>query len=382
MKKIIVIILIIFSFFILSGSHGCRGPQYDAEEKTSVEQSGREQMQGWLDEHIPGAEVLSAEAYIDMIPSGPHYLTNSVYGTFSAGDKPQNYVIETDTAEVFLETDISPLREQLTPYVLEALGLENHAEECSFSDFNGYIPQNAVFYSGPSENTGFLPGELVLDLENASESEARQIIDAFIRDPENRPDINISGDMLIPEDVDLKTYNMAFFEGAKNTFGLYFNSFYMNQEHARVSALGWYTDYERYVRKPFQDFFVEYEEESISDKVNNGKIEPMENYTNDVSNLEMFETDEGYGFRFKDPDNWFMFRIIADENSKLFPFSYTDRYDQAANIGNGSYGGNRYIDHEVRWEQLPDGYWTLNNEDGTAAWFSNADELITVYPER
>ncbi|MBQ2678832.1 MAG: hypothetical protein IJF98_01390, partial [Firmicutes bacterium] len=108
----------------------------------------------------------------------------------------------------------------------------------------------------------------------------------------------------------------------------------------------------------------------------------MAHYTNDVSNLEMFETDEGYGFRFKDPDNWFMFRIISDENSKLFPFSYTDRYDQAANIGNGSYGGNRYIDHEVRWEQLPDGYWTLKNEDGTTAWFSNADELITVYPER
>ena len=382
MKKFIICTLIVLSFFILSGASSCRGPQYEESEKTAVEDKGRELMQAWLDENIPESEVLTAEAYIDMIPSGPHYLTNSVYGTFSSGSDEQNYVIETDTGEVFLETDITLLSEEIKPYVLETLGLDTRSEECAFDDFTAVIPRNAIFHSVPSENTGFLPGKLVIELEKANEAASRSIMDEFIRDPSSRPEITIGGNFIPPEDIDLKPYNMAFFEDARNNAGLYFSSFYMNQAQTFVSAIGWYTTYERYVRKPFEDFFVEYKEESISDQVRNGKIEPMEHYTNDVNDLQMSATDDGYAFSFKDPDNWFMFRIIADEDSQIRQHEYTDRYDQAANIGSGSYGGSRYIFHDLHWEQRSDGYWTLKNEDGTTAWFSNADELVIVYPER
>ena len=71
MKKLLWMGLLLILSVSCCGFSSCHGPQYEAAERDAMEEAGRKQMQAWLDEHIEGAGVISAEAYIEMYPSGP-----------------------------------------------------------------------------------------------------------------------------------------------------------------------------------------------------------------------------------------------------------------------------------------------------------------------
>lgn len=415
-KKLIIFITMIFSVIILSGFSSCHGPQYEETEKTEMEEKGREVMQAWLDEHIPGAGVLSAEAYIERYPSGPYYLTDIVDGSFNDGEMERKYEVKLGNGKVFLEGDMYLLAEQVKPYLLEHLKLSEKSSECVFTGFNVSLQEEADLfrkgkaYSEKSVDIGMLPGELVLALTEADpdsmkeflkqkeetaiswNQEACDLMEDFIRHPENRPEMHVNGDINIPEDINLQKYDMAFFDDLNVKEGLYFRYLSLCQHpgkkhkdmfsaesmgpyYIEVRCSGRSTEYERYVRKPFEDFFIEYEEEYYREESRNGTITVKEQYSNDVEQLTMNRTENGYSFSFMDND-WFIFTILTDGSSKLYEHEYTDRFDQAANIGSGSYGGDRYIDHELHWKKRDDGALTLANSDGIAAWFNNADELV------
>ena len=415
-KKLIIFITMIFSVIILSGFSSCHGPQYEETEKTEMEEKGSSVMQAWLDENIPGAKVLTAEAYIERYPSGPYYLTDIVDGNFNDGEMERKYEVKLGNGNVFLEGDMNLLAEQMKPYLLEHLKLSENSTECNFSGFNVSLQEEADLfrkgkvYSEKSVDIGMLPGELVIALTSADpdgmqeffnqkednviswNQEACSLMDDFIRRPENRPEIHVNVDINIPEDYDLQKYNMAFFDSLNKKERLYFRYLSLCQHPGKLKedifapdSMGPYyievrcngnnAEYERYVRKPFEDFYIEYEEEYYREESRNGTITVKEQYSNDVGKLAMNRTENGYSFGFKDND-WFIFKILTDGSSKLYEHEYTDRFDQAANIGSGSYGGNRYIDHELHWKKRDDGALTLANSDGTAAWFNNADELV------
>lgn len=415
-KKLIIFITMIFSVIILSGFSSCHGPQYEETEKTEMEEKGSSVMQAWLDENIPGAKVLTAEAYIERYPSGPYYLTDIVDGSFNDGEMERKYEVKLGNGNVFLEGDMNLLAEQMKPYLLEHLKLSENSTECNFSGFNVSLQEEADLfrkgkvYSEKSVDIGMLPGELVIALTSADpdgmqeffnqkednviswNQEACSLMDDFIRRPENRPEIHVNVDINIPEDYDLQKYNMAFFDSLNKKERLYFRYLSLCQHPGKLKedifapdSMGPYyievrcngnnAEYERYVRKPFEDFYIEYEEEYYREESRNGTITVKEQYSNDVGQLAMNRTENGYSFGFKDND-WFIFKILTDGSSKLYEHEYTDRFDQAANIGSGSYGGNRYIDHELHWKKRDDGALTLANSDGTAAWFNNADELV------
>ncbi|MCR5789171.1 MAG: hypothetical protein K6G83_04710 [Lachnospiraceae bacterium] len=435
MKKWMTVSMMLLMLVVLSGYSGCHGPQYEESELEDMEARGRSQMQAWLDEHIPGATVATATAYINMIPSGPEYLTDSVYGTIQDGEEARPYEIEVEENEVYLTCDQSFLIEEMMPYTLEALNLSERADEINFTDFTaGILLPVENDWSQPEvhevymDNTCFLPGELVLNLEEAGyeivsaagtedlttvpeeaaetgedtpestedtadtaenvpriiwSPEAHAILDAFIRDPASRPELTLNGYLDVPEDIDLKLYDMAFFEGLRSSAGLYFSYVYLEQPYVDVCAAGWYTTYTRRTRQPFEDFFIEYTEERIVEECRNGTITEKEHDEYDVKNLCMERTEEGYGFSFTDPENWFNFLILSDENSELFQHEYTCRYDQAAIPGSHTYVGGRYIDREVVWEQREDGLWELRRtDDGAAEWFNNADQLLFREPHR
>ena len=415
-KKLIIFITMIFSVIILSGFSSCHGPQYEETEKTEMEEKGSSVMQAWLDENIPGAKVLTAEAYIERYPSGPYYLTDIVDGSFNDGEMERKYEVKLGNGNVFLEGDMNLLAEQMKPYLLEHLKLSENSTECNFSGFNVSLQEEADLfrkgkvYSEKSVDIGMLPGELVIALTSADpdgmqeffnqkednviswNQEACSLMDDFIRRPENRPEIHVNVDINIPEDYDLQKYNMAFFDSLNKKERLYFRYLSLCQHPGKLKedifapdSMGPYyievrcngnnAEYERYVRKPFEDFYIEYEEEYYREESRNGTISVKEQYSNDVGQLAMNRTENGYSFSFMDND-WFIFTILTDGSSKLYEHEYTDRFDQAANIGSGSYGGNRYIDHELHWKKRDDGALTLANSDGTAAWFNNADELV------
>ncbi|WP_036609881.1 hypothetical protein [Oribacterium sp. P6A1] len=415
-KKFIIFITMVFSVIILSGFSSCHGPQYEESEKTEMEEKGSAVMQAWLDEHIPGSKVLSAESYIERYPSGPYYLTDIVDGSFNDGEKDRKYEVKIESGEVFLEGDMSFLAERVKPYILEVLSLSGRSSECSINGFNVSLQEEATLfrkgkaYGEKSVDVGMLPGEFVVALTGTDpdgmmeflnrkeddiinwNQEACALIDEFIRQSDNRPVIHVNGDINIPEDCDLQKYNMKFFDDLYKKERLYFRYVSLCQHPGKLKedvfakdSMGPYyiearcsgnsTEYERYVRKPFDDFFIEYEEEYYREEIRNGTITVKEQYSNDVGQLSMNKTENGYSFSFKDND-WFIFTILTDGSSKLYEHEYTDRFDQAANLGSGSYGGNRYINHELQWKKRNDGALTLANSDGTAAWFNNADELV------
>ena len=388
-KKLIIFITMIFSVIILSGFSSCHGPQYEETEKTEMEEKGSAVMQAWLDENIPGAKVLTAEAYIERYPSGPYYLTDIVDGSFNDGEMERKYEVKLGNGNVFLEGDMNLLAEQMKPYLLEHLKLSENSTECNFSGFNVSLQEEADLfrkgkvYSEKSVDIGMLPGELVIALTSADPDgmqeffnqkednviswnhEACSLMDDFIRRPENRPEIHVNVDINIPEDYDLQKYNMAFFDSLNKKERLYFRYLSLCQYPGKLKedifapdSMGPYyievrcngnnAEYERYVRKPFEDFYIEYEEEYYREESRNGTITVKEQYSNDVGQLAMNRTENGYSFGFKDND-WFIFKILTDGSSKLYEHEYIDRFDQAANIGSGSYGGNRYIDHELHW---------------------------------
>jgi len=80
----------------------CHGPQYKDEEKAELEKQGEDLIQAWLDGHMQGSKVLTAEADINMVPSGPHYLTDYVAGTLESGGKTRDYLVNTKTKDVYL----------------------------------------------------------------------------------------------------------------------------------------------------------------------------------------------------------------------------------------------------------------------------------------
>ncbi len=172
MKKILTCVTLFIAVCVLSGFSSCSGPQYEESERIAVEDEGKAIMKEWLDKHMMGSEVLSAEAYIDMVPSGPEYLTDSVYGTFSKNGEERRYEVEVEEKEIYLECDKSLLSGLIKPYVLDQLELSERADECSFSDFTVRIIEEDTPYSGQrllSEgyvDAGYLPAELVLKLEN------------------------------------------------------------------------------------------------------------------------------------------------------------------------------------------------------------------------
>ena len=245
-KKIIIFITMIFSVIILSGFSSCHGPQYEETEKTEMEEKGSSVMQAWLDENIPGAKVLTAEAYIERYPSGPYYLTDIVDGSFNDGEMERKYEVKLGNGNVFLEGDMNLLAEQMKPYLLEHLKLSENSTECNFSGFNVSLQEEADLfrkgkvYSEKSVDIGMLPGEFVIALTSADpdgmqeffnqkednviswNQEACSLMDDFIRRPENRPEIHVNVDINIPEDYDLQKYNMAFFDSLNKKERLYF----------------------------------------------------------------------------------------------------------------------------------------------------------------
>ena len=115
------------------------------------------------------------------------------------------------------------------------------------------------------------------------------IMDDFIRNPEGRPLITVNGHINVPAGIELKDYDMAFFDSLKEKMGLTYSSVYLYQDikrhtedplapesmgtiSAELTCSGWYISYERYVRKPFEDFYIEYEEEYYRESSRDGKI--------------------------------------------------------------------------------------------------------------
>ena len=161
------------------------------------------------------------------------------------------------------------LTEELKPYILETLGLSGYEEECEIFSVDGMIVGNIETAEYPYEDnyeylTGlcYLPGELVLameesgfeviedeeqkkyaradtaeeeieeDREETDEEEqknriiwseqAYKLMRDFVREPQSRPEITVACALTVPEETDLRTYDMAYFQETRKRSGMNF----------------------------------------------------------------------------------------------------------------------------------------------------------------
>ncbi len=381
-KKHLFTVVLLALLFICCGFSGCRGPQYSEEDENGLSEAGREMMQSWLDENLSGAKVETAFAQIDMIPSGPHYLTNYVSGTFEDGGNRGNYLINTADGEVFLLYDEEPFLKSCLPYVFRALDFTGREEECSVENFSAMLWFPEETGTNPDEPVGtdgvWLPGDLVLTLRESGE-EAGAVLEAFVSSPEERTQLVIGGQILVPEDVSLEAYDMKYFLDEREKAGLRFGNFLCKDRFEERSVFGKQTTYTRYgfAEMDEPDCRIFMREKTVEEEENDGEITVTENRESRFLDLTFRKTDEGWLIVFPDREHRFDFSIYADGDSDFLQQEYHSHEDREAYLGPGEViGGNRYFERDLFWKEADDGSFVLTTEDGRIKSFFGGEELI------
>ncbi len=389
MKRLFFVLLLGLS--ICCALSGCHGPQYTEEEKEELEKRGEALMRAWLDEHVEDVGALTAEADVYRYPSGPHLLTDFVAGSFAEGGKVRDYLVNTKTSAVYLIHDGTLLSGVCLDYAFEKLGLESLRGDCRVIDHAAvlWLPDRGNSYMGVEnvENGVWMPGELVLSLEKAEEGaggedgneEELELLEAFVRSPDKREAIEYGGTILVPEEVNLEKFGMAYWLKQKEENGIVFENFYLSDAFENISTYRRRASYERYCFREIEDPDIRIFMRDIYWVEKNGKngIEVVEGKESDLSDLKFKKTESGYLVTFTDYDHIFDFSIYADEGSDFLKHEYHSHEDREAYLSPGStIGGDKYFEKDLYWKKAKEGGYVLANEDGTRKLFFGGEELI------
>ncbi len=388
-KRLFTVLLLVLS--VLCALSGCHGPQYKEDEKEELEKHGEALMQAWLDVHLENSKVLSSEADIYMYPSGPHYLTDFVAGTFSDGGNVRDYLINTKTNAVYLVSDASLLSDVCLDYAFEIMELEGLRDACRVSSSAAamWLPDRGNSYAGREKtNQGtWMPGELTLSLEEAAEEAGNEtgndgqlkVLESFVRSPEGRDPIEFGAAIQVPEEVDLEKFGMAYWVKQQEKKGIVFQNIYLSDTFENVSTYSGRTSYERYSFRTIEDPDIRIFMKDAYWVEKNGKdgIEVVEGKENDLSDLSFVKTENGYLVTFPDYDHIFDFSIYAEEGSEFLKHEYHSHEDREAYLSPGStIGGNRYFEHDLYWKEAGEDGYLLTDENGRRKMFLGGEELI------
>jgi hypothetical protein len=84
MKKVFAGLVILLSAVLCLS--GCEDNKIDDGLEKQVTEKGKEMMQAWVDENMPGAELENCKAYIDYAPGPGRYLTDYASGVNGGQD--------------------------------------------------------------------------------------------------------------------------------------------------------------------------------------------------------------------------------------------------------------------------------------------------------
>jgi len=368
---------------------GCHGPQYKEDEKAELEKQGEALMQTWLDGHIKDGRVLTVEADINMIPSGPHYLTDYAAGTFEGGGRTRDYLINTKTEEVYLVHDGELLSDVCLDYAYEQLGLDSLRDDCRAYDTQAFmwLPDRGNSYEG-TEDAGqgtWLPGELVLSLENANAADGTAmgaqigLLESFVRSPDRRGPIGFGGSIRVPEEVDLEQYNMAYWVKQQEETGIVYQNLDLSDDFESISTYNSRASYDRYCFRKIEDPDIRIFMNDALWVEKNGKdgIEVVEKKEYSLSDLSFEKTEKGYLVTFPDYEHVFGFSIYADEGSEFLKHEYHSHEDREAYLSPGSkIGGDKYFEMDLYWKDTGRDGYLLTDQDGYRKMFFGGEELI------
>lgn len=151
---------------------GCEDNKIDDGLEKQVTEKGKEMMQAWVDENMPGAELDEAAA-----------------------------------AFLFETLGITPEIKDFSCFVMAPA----QDGESTTKTFNKYF------------NFG-----IPADVKN---------IDAFVREPGSRPQLEVTADLRLPEDTDLFAYNLAGVKSLCEECGIFFHNLDLATEDQEFSSL-------------------------------------------------------------------------------------------------------------------------------------------------
>ena len=286
MKKVFASLVILLSAVLCLS--GCEDNKIDDGLEKQVTEKGKEMMQAWVDENMPGAELDEAA-----------------------------------TAFLFETLGITPEIKDFSCFVMAPA----QDGESTTKTFNKYF------------NFG-----IPADVKN---------IDAFVREPGSRPQLEVTADLRLPEDTDLFAYNLAGVKSLCEECGIFFHNLDLATEDQEFSSLwsrGWIDQDDFRLRGVLRYRAEEEDSRTQEVKVSDRTFDPEKDLI-----LEKTETGFRYAFPDKDWDHGFW--IQADKESGFRQHDYLYLDDEA---------GKDEKDSEKRWKEYAAVMTWKDFDDGTS----------------
>ena len=342
MKKTLFFGILLTVLLCLSGCYPLK-PVYEQEDADRITQKGTELMQDWLNNNMPGAELLECTADSLMCRGdGNKYLTGYACGSIEDKEKVTEFAIDTDTGDVYFIMDQdtqNALEREMASYLYECMGIVQEYDDDGFSCSIMAPSHNPEHFD--SFNYGLPAG--VKDLYE------------FVRNPDSRPPIHISkAQISIPDDTDISSCDFEAFEKLSEQCGSMIDGLTMvNNRQTVTFSNGNAGFYEYGVLLEGNEYVLwgaVHVREEKRDSATNGMILSEQTFTPELD-LEFEETEKGFEFEFPH-DGWgHGFRLYAKENSELIHHNYIYYY------------GNHKS--TISWKEQTQGFYAMVSENQT-----------------
>ena len=318
MKRTLSYLCVALIVAIVFGLAGCTGEAYTQEEMDQITQTGMEMMRAWLDENMPEAEIEKCEALSLWSYDHTTYLTDYVSGSILYEGEKRSFSIHTVTGQVYFNHRQQEFADAVRAYLCEASGIPIETEEDDF--LCAYMAP--ICAHDPEGNAKF--GCNYLDLGIPAEI---QDIEAFVRDPESRLQIDVIWTKPSPpEGTDLSACNLTLFRDLRQSCGLRIDninmdngSCYFTLEDGTEAAFGeygnWYEEDGLWFRGPVR---VRWE---TLDKQTNEVTEYRWAFDR-AADLNVEQTGTGWIFTISDHAWGYDFQVYTEEGSEYLQHDY------------------------------------------------------------
>ena len=345
MKKVFAGLVILLSAVLCLS--GCEDNKIDEGLEKQVAEKGKEIMQAWIGENMPGAELENCKAYIDYAPGPGKYLTDYASGVVRKDGEATDITVNTVSGAVYLSCGKEELNDAAAAYLYETMGIT--PEKADFSCFV-MAPARDGGSTTKTFNEYFNFG-IPADVED---------IEAFVRNPDSRPPLEVTADLRIRDDTDLFVFDLAKVKSLCGECGVFFHNLDLANSDQEFSSLwsretsvyerGWVDEGDFRLRCVLRNRSEEEDSRTQEVKVSDRTFDPEKDLI-----LEKTETGFKYSFLNKDLDlgSW----IAADKESEFRQHDYLYLDDEL---------GKDEKDTEKRWKDYAAAMTWEDRDDGTS----------------
>ena len=364
------IVLLSLSVLLCSG---CERQRYQDADAEALTQRGRELMQAWIGDGLPGAEILSSDCDVFQYPGGPSYLTGYVNGTLAYDGCRRSFTVNTQTGQVYLAADMEAFAELARAFAYEALALEEPVSvreyEVALELPNAYEGKRGAETLGDATLTfSALPAEIALLLSDGTE-DARDAIISYIRDPENRDVLNLRLWADVGDATDLRSYDLERIQSIEAGYGLIISGFAFSDSEEEVNGSSRLTEYRRWEWVELEEFQLRVLCELYSDIRDASKTDGIsrERYLFDGSDICLEKTQEGCRFWYRRGGTEPQFYVYAKDGATLLSYRLSAEYEDMEN------------QYETHWTYSNRaGLWVLENDSGFPIYITQPTKLTVI----